>query len=79
MLLMTREKAKELKLKILGTFRGFATKGCDPSIMGVGPAVAIPEVLKQCGLTVKDIDLFEINEAFASQFFLFYGHFENFT
>jgi len=68
MLLMTRKKAKELGLKVVGTFRGFATQGCDPSIMGVGPAVAIPKVLKQCGLSVEEIDLFEINEAFASQF-----------
>jgi len=68
MLIMTRNKAKELGLKIIGTFRGYATKGCDPSIMGIGPAVAIPEVLKQTKLSIEDIDLFEINEAFASQF-----------
>jgi len=68
MLVMTRAKAKELNLTIMGTFRGFATQGCDPSIMGIGPAVAIPKVLKQCKLQVSDIDLFEINEAFASQF-----------
>jgi acetyl-CoA acyltransferase 1 len=48
--------------------KGFATQGCDPSIMGIGPAVAIPKVLKQCKLDIDDIDLFEINEAFASQY-----------
>jgi acetyl-CoA acyltransferase 1 len=66
-LLMTRQEAIRRKLPILGIWRGFAVKGVPPRIMGIGPAVAIPAVLKQCGLSVSDIDVFEINEAFASQ------------
>jgi acetyl-CoA acyltransferase 1 len=66
-LLMKRKTAKALKLKILGTFRGFKVEGCQPDEMGVGPAVAIPSLLRDVGLTVKDVDVFEINEAFASQ------------
>lgn len=68
MLVMKRSTAKKLGLEVALVCRGFAVEGCDPSIMGVGPAVAIPKVLKQVGLTVKDIDRFEINEAFASQY-----------
>ena len=66
-LLMTRREALKRHLPILGIFRSFAAVGVDPAIMGVGPAVAIPAALKQAGLTVDDIDLFELNEAFASQ------------
>lgn len=66
-LLMTRREALKRRLPILGIFRSFAAVGVDPAIMGIGPAVAIPEVLKKSGLTIEDIDLFEINEAFASQ------------
>jgi len=66
-LLMKRSTAEKLKLPILGIFRGFSAVGVEPSIMGVGPAYAIPDVLKKTGLTTKDIDVFEINEAFASQ------------
>lgn len=65
--LMTRREALKRKLPIMGVWKGFAVKGVPPAIMGIGPAVAIPEVLQKCGLTVDDIDLFEINEAFASQ------------
>jgi acetyl-CoA acyltransferase 1 len=61
-LLMTRKKAKSLGLPILGVFRSFAVVGCAPEIMGIGPAVAIPAVLKQAGLSVADIGLFELNE-----------------
>jgi acetyl-CoA acyltransferase 1 len=68
MLVMKRSTAKKLGLEVALVCRGFAVEGCDPSIMGIGPAVAIPKVLKQTGLTVKDIDRFEINEAFASQY-----------
>jgi acetyl-CoA acyltransferase len=64
---MSREKAEELGLKPLASFRSFAVGGVDPDIMGVGPVVAIPKALKIAGLTKDDIDLFEINEAFASQ------------
>ena len=66
-LLMTRAQAEKRGLPILGVWRGFAVKGVPPRIMGIGPAVAIPAVLEQAGLTIEDIDIFEINEAFASQ------------
>jgi len=66
-LLMTAEKAKALKLKPLAKLTYFAVAGCLSEEMGVGPAYAIPKVLKMAGLTAKDIDVFEINEAFASQ------------
>ena len=66
-LLMTLTEAKRRGLKILGYWRGFAVQGVPPRIMGVGPAIAIPRVLKQCNLTIQDIDVFELNEAFASQ------------
>jgi len=66
-LLMTRRKAEELGLKILAKFVTTAVTGVAPRIMGIGPATAIPAALKNCGLTLDDVDLFEINEAFASQ------------
>ena len=66
-LLMTREQAERRGLPILGVWRGFAVKGVPPRIMGIGPAYAIPAVLEQTGLKINDIDIFEINEAFASQ------------
>jgi acetyl-CoA acyltransferase 1 len=66
-LLMTRREAAMRGLSILGVFRSFAAVGVDPAIMGVGPAVAIPAAVKQAGLTLDDIDVYEINEAFASQ------------
>lgn len=67
-LLMKRSVAMRKGLPILGVFRTFAAVGVDPAIMGIGPAVAIPAAVKAAGLEVDDIDLFEINEAFASQF-----------
>ncbi|KAG6664094.1 3-ketoacyl-CoA thiolase 2, peroxisomal [Carya illinoinensis] len=67
-LLMKRSVALQKGLPILGIFRTFAAVGVDPAIMGVGPAVAIPAAVKAAGLELDDIDLFEINEAFASQF-----------
>lgn len=67
--LMSREKAEALKLKPMATFRSFAVAGVPPEIMGVGPAYAIPKALKKAGLTLKDIGLVELNEAFASQAF----------
>ncbi|WOG85936.1 hypothetical protein DCAR_0105129 [Daucus carota subsp. sativus] len=67
-LLMKRSVAVKKGLPILGVFRSFAAVGVDPAVMGVGPAVAIPAALKSAGLQVDDIDLFEINEAFASQY-----------
>lgn len=66
-LLMTAEKAKALGLKPLAKMTHYAVAGCKSEEMGVGPAYAIPKVLKMAGLTHKDIDVFEINEAFASQ------------
>ncbi|HZK84464.1 MAG TPA: thiolase family protein [Desulfosporosinus sp.] len=66
-LLMSELKFKELGLKPIAVWRGFAVAGVDPELMGIGPIKAIPKVLKQVGLTLADIDLFELNEAFASQ------------
>jgi len=66
-LVMTRAEANKRGLKILGKFHSYAVVGVPPSIMGVGPAYAIPAVLQKAGLSVSDIDTFEINEAFASQ------------
>lgn len=66
-LLMTAEKAKELKLKPIAKLSWFTVAGCHPDEMGVGPAYAIPKVLKMAGLKLSDIDVYEINEAFASQ------------
>lgn len=67
-LLMKRSLAMKKGLPILGVFRTFAAVGVPPAIMGIGPAVAIPAAVKAAGLQIEDIDLFEINEAFASQF-----------
>lgn len=66
-MLMTEEKAKEYGLKPIAKLTHYAVQGCLAEEMGVGPSVAIPKVLKLAGLTTKDIDVFEINEAFASQ------------
>jgi acetyl-CoA acyltransferase len=67
LVLMSREKAEAMKLKPMATFRSFAVAGVPPEIMGVGPAYAVPKALKNAGLTLKDIGLVELNEAFASQ------------
>ncbi|XP_078427666.1 3-ketoacyl-CoA thiolase 2, peroxisomal-like [Wolffia australiana] len=67
-LLMKRSLAMKKGLPILGIFRSFVAVGVDPAVMGVGPAAAIPPAVKAAGLQLDDIDLFEINEAFASQF-----------
>ena len=67
-LLMRRSKALELGVPILARFVAAVTVGCDPDIMGIGPALAIPKVLKKAGMNVSDVDIFEVNEAFASQF-----------
>eukprot|EP00887_Chlorella_sp_A99_P006474 scaffold3.g6474.t1 len=66
-LMMTRREALCRGLPILGIFRSYAAVGVPPAIMGIGPAVAIPEAVARAGLTLDDIDVFEINEAFASQ------------
>ncbi len=66
-LLTRRSVAKKLGCKIYGRIISFAVAGVPPEIMGIGPAAAIPAALKKTGLGIKDIDIFEINEAFASQ------------
>lgn len=65
--IMSREKAKELGLKPLAVFRYYAVEGCPPEYMGVGPAVAIPKVLKMANMSLSQIGLIELNEAFAAQ------------
>ena len=67
MLLMTEEKAKELGLKPICRIIGMGTAGCDPRTMGLGPVYAVPKALKNAGLTIDDIQLIELNEAFAAQ------------
>ena len=66
-LLMDSKLAERRNLQPLGIFRGFAVAGCEPDEMGIGPVYAVPKVLKKLGLTVADIDLWELNEAFAVQ------------
>src|ERR1700712_1079969 len=66
-LMMSKQKADELGIKPLGYFRAFVTVGVDPSLMGIGPLPAVQKLLKKTGLTLQDIDLIEMNEAFASQ------------
>jgi len=66
-LLMTRREAVKRRLPIAAVWRGFAVKGVPPEIMGIGPAAAIPAVLEQTGLSLTDMDVIELNEAFASQ------------
>lgn len=65
--IMSKEKAKELGLKPLAVFRHYAVEGCPPEYMGVGPAVAIPKVLKMANMSLSQIGLIELNEAFAAQ------------
>ncbi len=65
--IMSKEKAEELGLTPLATFRSFAVTGVEPEMMGVGPVKAIPKALQMAGITLDDVSLFEINEAFASQ------------
>jgi acetyl-CoA acyltransferase len=67
LVLMSRERAEKMGVKPMATFRSFAVAGVPPEIMGVGPAYAVPKALKKAGLTIKDIGLVELNEAFASQ------------
>ncbi|MEK1939141.1 MAG: thiolase family protein [Pseudomonas sp.] len=66
-LVMSLDKAKELGLQPLAYFRGFTVAGCEPDEMGIGPVYSVPKLLKARDLTVEDIDLWELNEAFASQ------------
>ena len=64
---MSRQKAEAIGAPILGIFRGFAVAGVPPEVMGIGPVEAIPKVLRMTGLRLEDIDLIELNEAFAAQ------------
>lgn len=66
-LVMSREKARQLNLKPLARFRAFAVAGVPPDLMGIGPVEAIPKALKLAGLTLDQVDLIELNEAFAAQ------------
>lgn len=65
--LMSRQRAEALGIPAMGVLRSFQVVGVDPEVMGIGPAVAIPKALQAAGLSLDEIDLFEINEAFASQ------------
>lgn len=65
--LMDRATAERRGAPVLGIFRGFAVAGCEPDEMGIGPVFAVPKLLKRAGLTVNDIGLWELNEAFAVQ------------
>lgn len=66
-LVMSEQRAEQLGLTPMGYFRGFVVAGCEPDEMGIGPVFAIPRLLEKKGLTLGDIDLVELNEAFASQ------------
>jgi acetyl-CoA acyltransferase len=66
-IVMSKEKADELGVKALGYFRAFVTAGVDPAIMGIGPIPAVRKLFARTGLSMADIDLVELNEAFASQ------------
>jgi len=66
-LMMRRSEAEKIGAPIIGVFRGFKVVGVPPDIMGIGPAAAIPELLADCSLGINDVDVYEINEAFASQ------------
>jgi len=66
-LVMSETRAKQLGLTPMGYFRGFVVAGCEPDEMGIGPVFAIPRLLEKKGLSLDDIDLVELNEAFASQ------------
>jgi acetyl-CoA C-acetyltransferase len=66
-IVMSDKEAARRNLKPLGIFRGFAVAGCDPREMGIGPVFAVPKLLEQTGKRVQDIDLWELNEAFAVQ------------
>jgi len=66
-LLMSAEKAKALGIRPIGVFRGFQVAACQPDEMGIGPVFAVPKLLKHTGKKLDDIDVIELNEAFASQ------------
>ncbi len=66
-LLMSAERANQLNLRSLGVYRGFTVAACEPDEMGIGPIFAIPRLLKNAGVSQDEVDLWELNEAFASQ------------
>src|SRR5262249_41404509 len=66
-LVMSMDRAKALGIRPKLVFRGFAVAGCEPDEMGIGPVYAVPKLLKRHGLEIDDIDVWELNEAFASQ------------
>jgi acetyl-CoA C-acetyltransferase len=66
-MVMSSKRAEQLNLEPLGIFRGFAVAGCEPDEMGIGPVFAVPRLLERAGKTVEEIDLWELNEAFAVQ------------
>jgi len=65
--MMAADRAQKLGIEPLGFFRGFVVAACEPDEMGIGPVFAVPKLLKNAGLTIDDIDIVELNEAFASQ------------
>jgi len=67
LVLMSRERAEKMGVKPMAAFRSFAVAGVPPEVMGIGPAYAVPKALKRAGLTIDQIGLVELNEAFASQ------------
>jgi len=67
LVMMSADRAQKEGLKPLGVFRSFAVAGVDPDIMGIGPVAAVPKALQKAGLTIADMDVIELNEAFASQ------------
>src|SRR5437016_14416246 len=64
---MNARLAEKRGLNPLGIFRGFAVAGCEPDEMGIGPVFAVPKLLKRQGIKLDDVDVWELNEAFASQ------------
>jgi acetyl-CoA acetyltransferase len=66
-LLMSRQRADQLGIPYKLIFRGFQVAGCEPDEMGIGPVFAVPKLLSRCGLRMSDVDLWELNEAFAVQ------------
>lgn len=66
-ILMNVKTAEKRNIEPLGIFRGFAVAGCEPDEMGIGPVYAVPRLLERHGLSMEDIDLWELNEAFAVQ------------
>jgi acetyl-CoA acyltransferase len=66
-LVLSREKAEALGAEVLGAIRGYAVAGVNPDEMGIGPIAAVPKLLHQTGVALEDVDLIELNEAFASQ------------